>query len=803
MTSPSEPHSPYRVGNISMEAHLVKKSNTTNSDSTDEDISSNDETHEFLYQFLDIEPQDKYIFYLLVSLCDRKTQPSQSETQQLSLDLLTDAFIAIAYLHDEEPGVEVSHQRFKLSITLYKFLLILLESLGPSKEAELDIMGFCYDELWDAKLKLWTPKADLSLDFKALKLCYLMTCILMNSLRKLFIDDSGLCNMALNPYMHKFLEIWKLYSVVVYTCLQIDRRLEEEDADTPDFILEILKGASLVRYVLAFSLSFAGVPGENSVESLNYEDYDYVVDTEEVSLETFYEPVHRTKANGGAMTKNVRRFELLRFILNAGVSFEGYDGMHDEGHLMGDRYDEDVRYIFDGFEEADEYDENDSFYTQGSQAEDAYTEGQPDLLENAVSSETDGEMTATQFMRRYTEKPNSFYLPQYFEQSRCEDDHSFIVAIYQLLYQPLDLQEFFDLGQKILTTIAYNLNFHPLYILNEEEAYFYPSLFFDHTPKEEVVNEFCRDNLITPIFSVSLFDLIVAKSQQLAACILYELSTDAVTEILKSEMNIKAKYNQKEIAMLYFLKQPNLSMGLIGIVFDMLNKFPIEGPFKLSGSKNYIDLNDEQRLIAAYQFFSAAQDFLDAMKGINFDNGVELRLEKSTAKNLVTLICLMIQNSTLAKPIFRANSEFIRSFLFPFLGLSGDARSVYFELQDGGELPGEAESFKLPEYPVDGEKSSKDHYLQLNLFEDLTIQLITLLKGFVNSMTGEPNTERLTPQHLEALKESLEDFPTYLNSPLFQDCIEALPVNLFMKSEDRGDDKEKKKKKKKKKTGKK
>ncbi|WEJ96368.1 hypothetical protein PSN45_003907 [Yamadazyma tenuis] len=751
----------------------------------DEDFSSpGGVSHDALIEVFKIDPEDKYAFLACLCLCDPQTQPRECDKYVLSLENLTDVFmgILVSKEYSSSSPTLVSSLRFKISVQLYKLVLNILEFLGPTTEEELDLMGICCDKFWETKLQLWTPHPPLLYDPNSLKLCYLMVCLIFSTLRKLFPDDTGYPNLALNPYMPKFVDLWKVYSVIILNCLQIDRMLEEQAQDTPDIIIEILQGASLVRYVLAYSLN-SSVPSSAHEVPIS-EDTEYQQDLRHVNFLDLYDPLARNKVDGGALGKDIRYYGMCRFIINAGMSFDGYDNIHDHSVVMNDKYDEDIRYIFD-YEDEDDND------------------GDNDDIEDTNDSDDSAEPKESVTDKRLHLNRLTPYMRDVLKEMKNNDDNGYILrteaeyekVLYQVLYEDADSQEYIPLGQRILDTIAAKFFAPPLF----EDQYSHTDLLLGGDVDEAIITQFCQNNSVIPILRVRLFELLLVTHP------------DFAMQMVKEFWNPVQSNNY----MIWFLCHGiNLSSQLIEFVYDVLNDTPSVTKFKFSRNEDDFTLSRQEKSLIIHEFFEGASEFLSASDGLDIEDGLEVRLSKGITKKLVTYICLMLERTLendLVTDLLMDNHEVISMCLFPHIGQSPPARKLYFELKRISATYERAREKTLKEYIghviINKTGTAGDANTAFRQFSTQLAQALVKVRQSMNTKGTHPTTS------LDVFQVFMELFPLLTSQDaLINQVVEHLPLEPLngeppiKLKEDKVDDNEhddndsKKKKKKKKKS---
>lgn len=206
----------------------------------------------------------KFVFDTVVSLCDPFTQPEETEDYVLSVSCISDLLISILYsFYMESEGskeLEISSIKFDISTKFFTLLRLIHDFLNASDELKLRFVDNS-EEKWKTTLSEWTPKGSISNDELNLKLLYSMACVLIMSIQKMYAPSTGASNLAMNPYLQYLINLWKCHTNIILLGLEIDRRIEfnnqenNEEEETPSIILQVLKGSSSVRCVLAWIIN--------------------------------------------------------------------------------------------------------------------------------------------------------------------------------------------------------------------------------------------------------------------------------------------------------------------------------------------------------------------------------------------------------------------------------------------------------------------------------------------------------------------------------------------------------------------
>lgn len=282
------------------------------------------------------------LFITIATIVDPMTQPMESDTHVLSLSLISDLIIGLSY--DKDSIVPV----FSLSSNLFKIIESSINVLNCSDEVKLRSLNNSDIKVdWRMKLSEWTPPQ--SLRESDINLIYMINCACIFTIYKLYQRENK--DVCLNPFLGYFLKLWKIFTNLVLLGLEIDRRIESDPAvTTPSIVKLVIRGSSAIRYVLA--------------SILNDEIYNRYHDFFHVNIMHFLSPFAR-ELGSGCLNADVRWYVGAMLALGSDLN-EVVETLIDLE--PNDRYDEDVKYMFDyeyeNFhyeemfqDEEDEYDE--------------------------------------------------------------------------------------------------------------------------------------------------------------------------------------------------------------------------------------------------------------------------------------------------------------------------------------------------------------------------------------------------------------------------------------------------------------
>lgn len=310
--------------------------------------------HDALFKFLQIvNPQTdddndidriSLLFKTLSVLCDLYTQTSDvgdNYEEILSIDLVSDLVLALLWYTYEKYGpTKLTHFDFAMDLAkIVEKILILLNNYDENVLFSINND----EENWIDNLPKWLPHDTLSninnmaTSFHNLKLLYTIATVSCFLIYKLYQFTD---NLSLNPFLNFFLKVWKCETRVVLLGLEIDRRDEElQFPGYPEVIRYIIKGASALRTIVAIILN-------NDVETRFH-------DLKHESLINFMNPWGR-KAGTGALLADMRIYvaSLLAFGSDLEEVTELLFNLEPD-----DRYDEDVKYMFELEYDADAMDD--------------------------------------------------------------------------------------------------------------------------------------------------------------------------------------------------------------------------------------------------------------------------------------------------------------------------------------------------------------------------------------------------------------------------------------------------------------
>ena len=286
--------------------------------------------HNILYRILRLDALDSAFlstqFKLLSGLVDPLTQPLPNDAQVISIDLLYQMFIGLAvrdYGIEDLSSDEGFDWRFMIAFNMQKIIRQSLKRLNCSRYSDLVSVSSNSEEHWKHNLHKWIPKG---LNTQDLELIYMIDIVAVYTIYSLYSH----LPIQMNPFLSSLIRLWKNLSCVILLGLEIDRVEEvHETFETPLMVRATIRGATALRAVVASVL--------NQHVDKNKHDFKHE------SFNTFMSPFGR-KLCQGTLLADLRTHAAAMFAL-------GCD-MKDITDLLadlqaGDRFDEDVRYMFE------------------------------------------------------------------------------------------------------------------------------------------------------------------------------------------------------------------------------------------------------------------------------------------------------------------------------------------------------------------------------------------------------------------------------------------------------------------------
>lgn len=278
------------------------------------------------------------LFLSLATLCDPYTQPSSTGDHNemiLSADLISDLMIAIHYSDYIDVNIKgeiFNLPKFDFAYDIAKIIEKIMIILNADNEENLMIIRND-DDNWEEDLPKWLPHnafsniVNIASDFHHMMLLYTIATVGLLIISKLYKDVGNIC---LNPFLSLYLQLWKNSTRIIYLGIEIDRRDEENGfPGYPEVIRYMIKGSSAMRSMISLILND---DFEKRLHDLKHE-----------SLINFMRPWGRKYTNG-SITRDIRVF--VAALLALGSELDSVTELLFNFDPE-DRYDEDIRYMFD------------------------------------------------------------------------------------------------------------------------------------------------------------------------------------------------------------------------------------------------------------------------------------------------------------------------------------------------------------------------------------------------------------------------------------------------------------------------
>lgn len=456
----------------------------------------------------------------------------------------------------------------------------------------------------------------------------------------------------------------------------------------------------------------------------------------------FLRPLIRKHTTLGALKVDMRLLFIGMLFTTVGTSYSmaplGLSSPFIElsdllyGLEYSDRYDEDIRYIFEcehedlgAGDDFEDYDPDDLDF----EPQDLLVNNGPD--ERSVSkpaaerASRDHELSFDDLGHDWRDVPrgeNAQYRPQFlaeaaaFEKLSQRDDSNLFFSTWdEMLFAFVflchtsiedELPVEINLGQVVLNTIAYA-------IMKEEEedqedeskssqddSAVTPDRIFHYlftaAPEELVKHLQLRNSQIVPIFEIVSFELLLHANSKLARCILDEMMMSrgyrrVIIWVLVHNMNLLALHIDYVFELL---------VGLRGI--DSKHT-----PYTFSRMGPCIELSDIELVMLLHEFFASSAQYLASVQGVELDSEHTVYLSVLVATKYVTLICLMIdrlldlgfinlgrKNMSLTDDMHDFSTD-LKLLLIPWVGKVPEARRIYVAMRKALSL----ESVQTPLRP--------------------------------------------------------------------------------------------------------
>lgn len=286
--------------------------------------------HEILMKVLKLNnsssPLLQLQFKILTGLADPLTQPAPNDKHVISLDLLYQMFLGflapeIQRTLELEEGCD---WRFHVCFNMQKIIDSSLVRLNFDDFERLNSINNSDDNVdWRSQLNKWLPHGFNTQD---LELICMVDIIAVYTIYKLYEH----LPIQLNPFLSSLISLWKNLTCVILLGLEIDRIEEElETFDTPLMVRATIRSSAALRAIVATVLN-------GHIEATKH-------DIKHESLNTFMSP-HGRKLCQGALYAELRSHAAA--LLALGSELEDVTDLFSDLQ-PGDRFDEDVRYMFE------------------------------------------------------------------------------------------------------------------------------------------------------------------------------------------------------------------------------------------------------------------------------------------------------------------------------------------------------------------------------------------------------------------------------------------------------------------------
>ncbi|CAB4252004.1 similar to Saccharomyces cerevisiae YGR134W CAF130 Part of the evolutionarily-conserved CCR4- NOT transcriptional regulatory complex involved in controlling mRNA initiation [Maudiozyma barnettii] len=286
--------------------------------------------HSIISRLLKLETLDSPFlltqFKVLSGLVDPLTQPLPNDTQIISIDLLYQMFIGLIVKHYKVNNLVVDDGfdwRFLVCFNMQKIIRQSLKKLNCEDYERLTSVTNNSEKHWKGNLHKWLPKG---MNTQDLELVYMINIMAVYTIYSLYSH----LPIQMNPFLSSMIQLWKNLSCVILLGLEIDRMEEvHETFETPLMVRATIRGSAALRVVVATVL--------NQHVEVNQHDFKHE------PFNTFMSPYGR-KLCQGSLLADLRTHSASMFALGCGVT--------DITELLadlqaGDRFDEDVRYMFE------------------------------------------------------------------------------------------------------------------------------------------------------------------------------------------------------------------------------------------------------------------------------------------------------------------------------------------------------------------------------------------------------------------------------------------------------------------------
>ncbi|KAH3686016.1 hypothetical protein WICPIJ_003016 [Wickerhamomyces pijperi] len=613
--------------------------------------------HNNLVRFLELDEQPdlKQLFLTLTSFCDPLTQPMESDTHILSVALISDLVVSLNANRSSPQGC-----KFELALNVFQIIERCLVLLNCNDEIKL--RGFNNSDLkvdWRLKLHEWTPLKFLKT--QDIILLYQVVAICIYTLYSLF-DTEDLC---LNPFLQQLLKFWKIFTNVLLLSLEIDRRIESENKGerTPQLVKTVIRGSSSIRYVLAAMLN-------DDIDNRFH-------DLHHVNIVDFLSPFARRNGNG-SLVADVRWYIGSMLAL----SYELNEVVEILIDLEpNDKYDEDVRYIFDY-----EFDDYNHEFTE---------EDEQEYAENGFIIYQDEEDNIHKVVRQrctctFPPEPEDADDDQFDdhvieemddedEDDEDDDDDRPVKAIRS------DSIEFDEWGRDWRDIPRdTNVEFNTALNLDHKEIFTWEQLvpiFTEMTERpindktgKKIVFTIAKsikqgdDGIIEKIYEFFQYDLN------------FELMINLNPELCYSMLDELFMTNGFRRVLIWFLTHLKISQSLINYIYQVLTELrgskSKKFPFSRMGA---LKLSEIEKSMLLHEFFN--NTIIQLNNNVNGQHG--------SNEKILKFICMMIKNLITKNIIDLSECKFeISNLLINYIGVIPEAKEIFFQINhkdDGKE----------------------------------------------------------------------------------------------------------------------
>lgn len=684
--------------------------------------------HRHLFDFLKLDLKDAVlvkIFRILAGLCDPMTQPEESDSLPLSVDLLALLSIALSYEvvlqgrrednarpwqigEQGDRTVDIETIRFAISTKFHLVVLAINKLIRADDELRVRYLQNDWKD-WRQTSPFWLPRLGHENFELLVKLAYYICPVAIMGLYRLFLPVDGTqYNASLNPYLETFIRLWKTHTDIVALALEMDRELEEEawtnkneTIDTPDLVKRALLGSSATRAVLAWILERTHPSNKDHLVSALRDG-----DVQSKSLLSFYDPLARSAPNCGSISYDQHLLVVAILLLRCHsayspcwqdaayldkIPFPSFDSvdllrrvnrrldpLQATGDLMVDMYyrdqfDEDVKYVF-GYYDSDEDNQSDKSSSADSLArrgiavratedDQQFDEEGRDWRDCPRGENVNFTTEFLNLVEQTLQVPNNdYFFASWFELNQ---------ALEFLAFTPIESVDSFMIrvGQVAIDSIAKAVkdeNTHNDSKIVIKEIYRY----LVSPAKQELLMRVEEDFTLLPTHPVTNFEVILLRNPYCALSILDELFM----------------CNGLRRSLIWFLtNHVNPLMALISYMYEFVAGLRGNSPkreVKYSFSrKGAIEISKMEQLMMLHELFSAADKWLS-------DEDENTLIGELNCMRLISYLCLMIKK-LLLDGIIRSNqddvyedySHEIQLLLFNWIGKVPEAREIFFKIK--------------------------------------------------------------------------------------------------------------------------